>query len=121
MTVFTEGRHTAEFLVSEANGHRSREQAVIAAGVDMSAGAVLGKLTSSGKYKALTPGASDGSQTAAAILYVNTKSAAADVRATIIARDAEINGAHIVWPAGISTNNKTSAVSALAALGIIVR
>ncbi|OCC05122.1 hypothetical protein BA190_09405 [Labrys sp. WJW] len=42
MTVFTEGRHAAEFLVSEAAGYRSREAIIIGAGANLEAGTVLG-------------------------------------------------------------------------------
>lgn len=44
MTVFNEGRHAAEFLVSEANGHRSRETVTIENGQDLEAGHVLGRV-----------------------------------------------------------------------------
>ncbi len=121
MTVFTEGRHTAEFLVSEANGHRSREAITVASGADLQAGTVVGKLTSGGQYKAITPGTSDGAQNAAGVLFKGTRTASATEEGTIIARDAEVNGAHLVWPNGISDGNKNTAIAALAALGIIVR
>lgn len=41
----TEGQHTAEFLVSEANGARSREVVTIVSGQTIKAGHVLGKIT----------------------------------------------------------------------------
>lgn len=44
-TTLTEGQHRAEFLVSAANGHRSREQVTIESGQDLKAGHVLGKVT----------------------------------------------------------------------------
>lgn len=44
MTVFTEGFHAGEHLVSEANGYHSRE-AVIITGADLDAGTVLGRKT----------------------------------------------------------------------------
>lgn len=43
--VITEGRHTAEFMVSEANGYRSREEITILSGENLVAGAVIGKIT----------------------------------------------------------------------------
>lgn len=43
--VITEGRRTAEFLASEANGNRSREQVTLLSGQNLKAGAVLGKVT----------------------------------------------------------------------------
>ncbi|MCP4618507.1 MAG: head decoration protein, partial [Bradyrhizobium sp.] len=46
---------------------------------------------------------------------------AADKAAVYHARDAEVKGLALTWPAGISAPNKTAAIAALAALGIIVR
>jgi hypothetical protein len=43
-TVFTEGRHAGEFILSEASGKRSREAVVIAAEQTIAAGAVLALL-----------------------------------------------------------------------------
>lgn len=63
MTVFTEGNHAGEHLVSEANGYRSRE-AVTITGADLFAGAVLGRKTGT-----LTgAGAADGDNTGAATI-----------------------------------------------------
>jgi hypothetical protein len=43
MAKYTESRHPGEHIVSEANGKRSRELAVLALGENLAAGAVLGK------------------------------------------------------------------------------
>lgn len=45
MTILTEGKHAAEFLVSEASGSRSRERITVLSGETLVAGAVLGKVT----------------------------------------------------------------------------
>ena len=45
MTILTEGKHAAEFLVSEAAGSRSRERITVLSGETLVAGAVLGKVT----------------------------------------------------------------------------
>ena len=121
MTTLTEGRHTGEGLLSEAEGTRSRENITIAAGANLVPGQVLGKITASGKYKMHDPAASDGSQAAAAILYADAAAAAADVKGVAIVRDAEWNGATLTWISGISGGNKTAGIAALAALGIILR
>lgn len=44
MTLLTEGQHAGEFLVSDS-GTRSREAVTVLSGEDLSAGAVLGKVT----------------------------------------------------------------------------
>ena len=45
MTILTEGKHAAEFLVSEAGGSRSRERITVLSGETLVAGAVVGKVT----------------------------------------------------------------------------
>jgi hypothetical protein len=53
MTVLTEGRYAAEYLISEGNGTISREVGTLAAGQNLAAGTVLGK-ASDGTLKAMT-------------------------------------------------------------------
>jgi hypothetical protein len=51
-------RHPGEFILSEANGQRSREAITIASGAGIiAAGTVLGKVTATGKYLASAVGA----------------------------------------------------------------
>lgn len=45
MTTLTEGKYAGEFIISEANGQRSREAITILSGQNLVAGAVLGKIT----------------------------------------------------------------------------
>lgn len=44
MATLTEGRHAAEFMVSEANNTRSRETITVLSGEDLAAGSVLGRV-----------------------------------------------------------------------------
>lgn len=120
VTILSEPIRPGEYLVSEHDGSFSREVAVIS-GANLVAGTVLGKVTASGKLVILAPGAGDGSQTAAAILYGPANAAAADVKQTITARSSEVNGLVLTWPAGITNNQQTTAIANLAAVGIIVR
>ena len=62
MPELQEGRYAGEFIVSEGNGKISRETITVLSGQNLQAGAVLGKVTASGKYKALDPAAVDGSE-----------------------------------------------------------
>lgn len=121
-TVLSSTPAAGHYLVSEASGSRSRRQGTIASGSGvLRAAAVLGKVTASGKYKPLAPAADDGTQTAAAVLFEGCDATAADVRRTVTDRDCEVSGAALVWPAGITDPQKTSALAALTALGIIAR
>lgn len=73
-----------------------------------------------GAMKALNLGASDGTQTVAGILM---EGIGANVTAerTITKRDAEVNAAHLVYPAGATASQKATINTALAGLGIILR
>jgi len=120
MTTLTEGQHAGEFIVSEANGLRSREIKTLISGQDLAAGAVVGEITASGKLTEVAPAANDGSETAAGILVYACDASSADEACVSIVRDAEVNGAELVWPT-VTAEQKTAAIAELAALGIIVR
>ncbi|WP_028210774.1 head decoration protein [Paraburkholderia mimosarum] len=113
--------HDGGFIVSEANGHQSRDQVTITGGVLVPAGTVLGKVTASGSFAPLNPAAADGSQTAAAILFGTRDATAGDRQGTVIDRNAEVNASELVWPTGITPAQITTATQQLAAVGVILR
>lgn len=121
MTTLTEGRHPGEHLVSEANGTRSREVVTLITGQNLAPGTVLGKITASGKYTQLAPGAADGSEAAAAVLFAEVNATAADKAAVVNVRDTEVAGAALTWPAGITGGQKITATAELKLLGIVLR
>jgi head decoration protein D len=117
-----EGRHPAEFVLSEANGQRSRDNITIGENQDFVAGTVLGKLTADGSFVAFNAGGADGSQNAAAIpLYPAKTGDGESVKISAITGDAEVNGKILTWPAGATDVQKNAAIAALAAIGIKVR
>jgi hypothetical protein len=121
MVQLNENRGTANFLVSEANGmYRSREEGTVAAGAapGLLAGTILGRLTAGGNLVALDSDAETGAEDVAGILF---ESAIGTVKRTIVVRDCEVNGAHLIYPSGATENDKATINTALAALGIIVR
>lgn len=121
MAQLTENRGTANFIVSEAaNIYRSREEVTVAAGAapGLLAGRILGKLTANGNYVAYDPAAATGAEDIAGILF---EAAVGTVKRTVVVRDAEVNGAHLIYQAGAHDAAKATANAALAALGIIVR
>jgi hypothetical protein len=126
MTVFEEGRYPGEFLLSEANFHRSRDEATIASGSGVVApGTVLGRVTDGGK---LVPSAnaevvgSEGGETAVAIALYGCDATDGDQKIAIISRDAEVNGHVLTFDASVDNDAKRAAkVAQLAEAGIIVR
>lgn len=123
MTVLNEGRHPGEFLLTEANGQRSRENITVASGAGVIApGTVLGKVTASGKYLASAVGAADGSETAVAIALYGCDATSADAQIAAIVRDAEVNANTLSYHADRDQAAEKAAANAdLAAAGIIVR
>jgi hypothetical protein len=73
------------------------------------------------KYVELDPAATNGSQNAAGVLFGPTDATSADTAAVAIVRDAELNAEEVVWPTGISTDDKNAAIAQLEALGILLR
>ena len=100
MTTLIETRGAAFFMVSEANGHRSREEGTLAAGQNLETGTLLGQVTASGEYTQLDPAASDGSEVVAGILYDGTNATDGAEPIAVVARDAEVYGSELVYPAG---------------------
>src|SRR5512133_3016322 len=121
MPELSEGRYAGEFIVSEGNGSISRETITVLSGQNLEAAAVVGKITASGKYRALNPAASDGSQAGAGVLYDAVDASGTDTEGVAIVRLAEVNAAELIWPAGITGGQKTTALGQLASLNIIAR
>lgn len=119
MTVKTEGFHAGHFIISEANGHRSREVVTVKQGEVLNAGAVISLQTSTGKY--IEYQNDETSLGAKAILFDNVDATDGDVQAVAIVRDAEVNGAELQWAATEDTGDRDAAVTDLATVGIIVR
>lgn len=120
MAPVVEGAYTAEFIISEANNHRSRDEVTVdASSGALEPGTILGIVTATGNYVRHDAGASDGSQNEAGILFegIGAETAAR----TAIRRDAEVHRDLLVYEAGADAAQITASNTALAVLGIIVR
>jgi hypothetical protein len=123
MTTLIEGKHPGGFLVWEVLRDYTRDTVTIASGAGtLEPGTVLGKITTGGKFTALAPAATNGSQTAAGILWAGVDASAADAPGVVLLRGPAIVNRHeIVWPEGATEAQITAATTALAALGLILR
>lgn len=120
---FAEGLHKEEVILSEANGHRSRETVTVLSGQNLKQGAVLGQITSGGKFKISdnrTP-ASDGSQTAVAVLLEDCDASGGDKLAIVMRRDGEVKSGLLNFVADATGGEKTASLAQLAAVGIVAR
>lgn len=120
MTTLTESNYAGDVVLFEEDNRYSREAVTIASGADLTVGAVLGKITASGKYAHNNPAAADGSQTAVAVLLEDADAAAADVTAVVLVRHAKVRRAGLNYHANIDTvGERDTAIGQLAAVGII--
>lgn len=121
MSALTENPRAFGFLLSEAPGGLSRENVTIKSGEDLQAGAVLGKITATGKYVAYDSNAIDGSQTAVAVLGAACDASDADTAAAVIARLAPVMSSALVYKDTSPAVDTAGAVVDLAAVFIIAR
>lgn len=75
----------------------------------------------SNKYVQLAPDAADGSQIAAAILYDEVDASAADQPGVVVDCDAEVVADDLIWPDGITDDQKNAAIAQLRRSGIKLR
>lgn len=123
MATLTEGPHPGGFLIWEVLSDYTRETVTLASGAGkLAPGTVLGKITTGGKYIVLTPGATNGSQNAAGVLWGPADATDADAPGVVLVRGpALVNRHEITWPEAATEAQITTATTALAALGIVLR
>jgi hypothetical protein len=124
MTTLTQGKVALQFLLNEADRGYSRDNIVIKSGSGkLSAGMVLGKITTGGKFIPNDPAAVDGSQTAVAVLAYNVDATSADVATVGIMRHAEVKTSELSYSAAIGsdTTKQGTAQGQLKAAGIVPR
>jgi hypothetical protein len=123
MTVLTQPPSMGDVLKYELNPNFTRESVTLLAGAAYPVGAVLGRITASGKYKLATSGGTDGAQTAAAVLLYAVDATAADASGLVVMRGpAIVSKAALVFDATVDDAAKTATKHGqLTALGIMAR
>lgn len=112
MELYTNGVRNAEFLLSEANGERSRELIVVPSG--------QGKLPAGTLLTDDNVKAEDGAD-AVKVLYASVDATDEAVKATAISLDAEIHGELLNWEVDTTADQKLLAALSLAGSGIVIR
>lgn len=119
--ILNEPHHTAEFILTEANGQRSRENAYLADPVTVTVGMPLKKTAAAtGTQFATYVPAAAGADCDALAMYAGGSLPGQGLRISVIARDAEVNGNLITWGA-ITAPEQLLGIAQLATHGIIVR
>ena len=123
MPVLTEPPSMGDVLKYEVNPNYTREVITLLIGTNYPSGAVLGRITASGKYTLSAATGADGAQVAVAVLLYPVNATLADATGIVVAR-----GPSIVSRAGLAsegTVNDAAMIAAkiaqLAAVGIIAR
>ena len=83
-------------------------------------GEVLGELTANGDHVPLNPAAGDGSEVAKSVAVTEKTNSSGAAYVYVVARHAIVNDPHLVWPDGITANEKAAAIAQLKAEGIVV-
>ncbi len=110
------GPREGAFLLSEGEGTISRDSVTLKKRAEVyEPGTILGQ-DKNGLYKAFDPAATDGSETACAVLYHRVDASDANVQTVAIVRMAEVDAHHLI---GLDADGK--AVADLAQQLIIVR
>lgn len=119
----TETSRALGFVLSEANGHLSYETVTVVSGTGLlEPGSVLGKVTASSKYAWSQNTGADGSQVADGVLCYPVDATAADVKAVIVKRLAEVKGLELRYHSSVDDSTKRAAkATQLLTQQIIVR
>lgn len=126
MPVLTQSPTLGDLLKYELNGNYTRETVTLKAGASYPLGAVLGRITASGKYR-LSPAAEvvgdEGAETAVAVLLEAVDATAADTTGVVLARGpAIVAEAALVFDASVDQPAEKAAKKAeLATAGIVPR
>jgi Bacteriophage lambda head decoration protein D len=121
--ILKEPRRPGEYLLSEAEGARSRDAIEIVAGAGrVQPSTVLGRVGVVGKkYRPHDPAATDGSEVPAAVLMYSVDATTENVIVTAHTRDCEVKSAELVLHPSVTPAERDALFAALAAHGIIVR
>jgi hypothetical protein len=112
---------TANFIVSEANGYRSREQIVVAQGGLYRDGTILQAVAGDElKYAPFASGDEEGGGSLA-VLFQTVDARDADVRATGMVRDCELQRAMLKFAGEVSAAEREAAYAGLAAAHVVMR
>ena len=112
----------SDIVKYEAEASFSRDEDTLASGSGIvQTATVLGKVASTGKFKPLAPGASDGTQNAAAVILQRSDATASDQVVVNLKRHALVVLQKLKWPAGITDAQRKTALDQLEALGIVAR
>jgi hypothetical protein len=118
MPTYVQPRTLADLLLSEPI-HLLTKQRVVLAGGLYELGTVLGKTEVDGVFRILAPGADDGTEMAVAVLAARVDASTEHRPALVISRLAAVAANRLIWPEGITPEQKAVALAQLEARHIV--
>lgn len=114
-------RTVADIVKDEGKNRFSRDEDTLASGSGIvRLGTVLGALAN-GKLKPLKPSATDGTQTAVAVILETADATKADATVVTLKRRAQVVLQSLIFPDGITDDQRRAALAQLNAAGIVAR
>ena len=123
MPTLTQAPSQGDVVKFQLNPNYNNEAVTLLLGTNYKSGAVLGKITASGKYKLAVVGAVDGSAVAVAVLLNPADASLADATGIILARGpAIVSRAALVFDVSVNTVPLTATkYGELTTVGIVPR
>ena len=123
MPVLTQPPRMGDTLKYELDPNYTREVVTLLAGTAYPTGAVLGKITASGKYTLSPATGADGAQVASAVLLYAVDATLADATGIVLARGpAIVSQSGLAYSASVDDAAKIAAkIAQLTAVGIVAR
>jgi hypothetical protein len=115
---FHQVKTISALLLLEVKAGWTKQKVILKAGVLYALGTVLAQ-DADKKYVALDPTSPDAEKVAVAVLGETIDASKGDMKGVVIKRGAVLDLAELVWPAGITDAQKTSALEQLEVLGIV--
>lgn len=110
-----------EYIAHEEDRSLTRKKVTLASGHIYLVGMVLGQNASTKRYHPLNPAASDGTQVAKGINHKKVDASSSDNEAVITSNLTAVTDEDLVWPSGISVNEKLNAIEQLDNRNIVVK
>ena len=123
MSALVKGPTEGDLLKFDLEKNYTREAVTLLAGTAYPLGAVLGRITASGKFAMSTATGSNGAQTAAGVLLAPVDATEGDATGVVIARGpAIVSDAELQFDPSVDDAPKRAAkIAQLAAIGIVAR
>lgn len=121
MTTYTQKKTETDLLIVEVKAGWTKDRRTLAQSAVLYVFGEVLAANAAGSLVQLAPAATDGTQTAVAVLLEDVNATAADKPGTVVARGAVVDPAELVWPAGITAPQIATALADLDKHMIITR